>query len=1003
MKFKKILLIFIAIFGLNYAHTTAYDDDAAEVDFYVPGILANDAMSQVNFLLCFMESINFSTFVDAGVYKALTDEAKCENSSDTSGQASATGGSAEGGSGGAAAANEVEATEYTSGIYQGVTSGNAVTGKGWVDIAIDMGNDVEVDVTALISTEVTADKSATNRFGTFKMRYDLRNKAANVAAGLPAPNLPINQGYLSVDNTTIEYRETGMQGPDRIIVADLANPNDIQGYMQTILRIFAGGEPDTIAVRHQIHVNEGSDVYCQKFVSANLYEQSELDGSWSEGAAIDETTLSTTITNTLSGGGQVHTDGGNAGTITNEHCWNTSRSAAKRVIYEYGTYKNSDGERLDLTNPSMSLEANPSETENSALTFPIWAHASYWGVHVDTSDRSNVTDSIVFRNQRNKDDNKKYNLKKNYLEIIKRSQEKLALNQMGGVSFQMYLRHLKEDSDWKARISALGIPVDPDAPAAPLACNATDAECPEYSGTISVSGSVVTFTITHGMDWSASPRVLPFELTTPISFTNTQWTTNMTDGSGWNRGMHFWDPDSHQGYDIPYSAFGNVDATDAEPNDQVRTRIETKIDIETLETDIGGQAGLLCIRECLQGSRTGDAGLMNTAMSTVFAAAEAIPPTAPSSVNVTPYYNVGPFFKEQVYLDGNGNDIVDGGEETFNAGRHNWIGGTPVSEAITYIVQDLGGGKLLTTNGLDGLRGIGWDTDVAAKIDARSHNDAIRNYGYWSKDPTFDDKWQNSMGWGFQMTTVIDSAINRGALYCDDDGVNARNYNNQLKLVSAPDTAAHTGGQESYYCDYKMDSISTTYEIRVKQRPDYRLFDGSNYVNVSSPKKVIFEVPQSGVIYNFAEGNSQPLAGKKYKLKFEGFGELHNIPGRVVDMCTYPAAGSIKGRYVDDWNECYRYIHEFIIPDGTVLTDPSGEDIKVRALSGDEYLLKLETPPAGVTYSKQASDLPAASNIQNLLTGENSIGNVPEITLPEEGSDDPSVIHGETVYAPATN
>ena len=43
-------------------------------------------------------------------------------------------------------------------------------------------------------------------------------------------------------------------------------------------------------------------------------------------------------------------------------------------------------------------------------------------------------------------------------------------------------------------------------------------------------------------------------------------------------------------------------------------------------------------------------------------------------------------------------------------------------------------------------------------------------------------------------------------------------------------------------------------------------------------------------------------------------------------------------------------------------------------------MLLLETPPAGVT-TQEASDLPAASNIQNLLTGENSIGNVPEITL----------------------
>ena len=62
------------------------------------------------------------------------------------------------------------------------------------------------------------------------------------SAGFPLPiNLPVNQGYLSVDNTTIQYRETGMQGPDRVIVADLADANNIQGYMQTILRIVTGG------------------------------------------------------------------------------------------------------------------------------------------------------------------------------------------------------------------------------------------------------------------------------------------------------------------------------------------------------------------------------------------------------------------------------------------------------------------------------------------------------------------------------------------------------------------------------------------------------------------------------------------------------------------------------------------------------------------------------------------------------------------------------------------
>ena len=187
MNLKKLLLgIVFSILSINAVFTqTAYDDDAAEVDYYVPGILANDAMSQVNFLLCFMESTNFSTFIDKGIYKALTDEANCETASGAdaaSEAASATGSSAASGGGGVAA-NEVDATEYTSGIYQGTTSGSAVTGKGWVDIEIGGMDGSDVPTTAFLSINITADKSRSNKFGTFTMRYDLRNKQANNGAG----------------------------------------------------------------------------------------------------------------------------------------------------------------------------------------------------------------------------------------------------------------------------------------------------------------------------------------------------------------------------------------------------------------------------------------------------------------------------------------------------------------------------------------------------------------------------------------------------------------------------------------------------------------------------------------------------------------------------------------------------------------------------------------------------------------------------------------------------
>ena len=75
----------------------------------------------------------------------------------------------------------------------------------------------------------------------------------------------------------------------------------------------------------------------------------------------------------------------------------------------------------------------------------------------------------------------------------------------------------------------------------------------------------------------------------------------------------------------------------------------------------------------------------------------------------------------------------------------------------------------------------------------------------------------------------------------------------------------------------------------------------------------------------------------------------------------------------------------------------TGEDLKVRALRGDEYLKKLDSIPAGVSYTATAADLPAASNLQNLFSGANAIGDVPSTVL---NNGDPSVIHGETVVAP---
>ena len=62
---------------------------------------------------------------------------------------------------------------------------------------------------------------------------------------------------------------------------------------------------------------------------------------------------------------------------------------------------------------------------------------------------------------------------------------------------------------------------------------------------------------------------------------------------------------------------------------------------------------------------------------------------------------------------------------------------------------------------------------------------------------------------------------------------------------------------------------------------------------------------------------------------------------------------------------------------------------------------KLEAPPAGIEYTKTLSDLPTSANLQDLVTGTNSIGAKPTVTLNVvEGEAEPSVIHGETIVAP---
>ena len=246
--------------------------------------------------------------------------------------------------------------------------------------------------------------------------------------------------------------------------------------------------------------------------------------------------------------------------------------------------------------------------------------------------------------------------------------------------------------------------------------------------------------------------------------------------------------------------------------------------------------------------------------------------------------------------------------------------------------------------------------------------------------------------------TAIDQT-DKASIKCDLVGGNARGYTNKYRAqvqgggFNIDDSLLATG--DVYYCGQKIrEGVVDSYVFELLKRPDYKILKDGQPVSISKPKNYEYVVPAkqgSGITYNFP---GTDLVGKKFTLKFEGFGNLHNFPGKVFDTCT----GDVVGRYVDSWDECYRYIPEFTLPDAAILTDKTGnEDIRVRALRGDEFLKQFATNnlPGNRTYADNLV-LPTASD---LVTVSSIIGTKPTTGILNGGK--ASVIHGETVAAPS--
>ena len=300
---------------------------------------------------------------------------------------------------------------------------------------------------------------------------------------------------------------------------------------------------------------------------------------------------------------------------------------------------------------------------------------------------------------------------------------------------------------------------------------------------------------------------------------------------------------------------------------------------------------------------------------------------------------------------------------------------------------------------------VQYDADNLLAINARNHNDGLGNYRHRTKPAGYADayNYNQHLGYSFYMDVVIDSNQNILDLYCPPDATsqNTSGYDATLKTLAG--ASVHVTNIQEYYCDYKFYEIPVRYEIRLKQMPVYTLIDSEDAneapIDISDPVTLEYTVP-ANTEYNFSNqeltgDDNENLEGRKYKLQFEGFGNLYNIPGRVVDVCN----DTVIGKYTDNWNNnCYRYVHDFVIPDGAILKEYStGTNyLKVKALRGDEYLEK--TTFAYDDFAKGVGDVPGDDDLQNIFS---LIGTAPDITHPAAESDKAAVVHGVTVH-PAT-
>ncbi len=1032
---KKILLILIFASPF-YIQAQSTDYDTATTDTWVSGNPANEAVSLVNQIICFLKNASGPNMTDflGKKYKAVVYMDECEQSSGGSSrdESRGTGGSsstaAQGDSSGSsnAAEEKKDAMIVINEIATRAADSDPIVGKAWVYMPdTDGGGGFDsFDRSLFLENTITSGVSTDNPYGAFTMNYTMTNTNAAWGGSLPAGST-VGEGYLNVSGTKAEFMERSFMQSEMQAYADFSQTEagDVKGV------IVKGGASDgagptgmgsMFKLYYAFNVDKSANLYCEIFLTSEKisFNQNALITAMTQDATIagPTTALKPTV-----GAALTSSELETAGISTDAKCLSTEDSDKRKSVWQYGVYTQAGAE---YTGADETKKAPFSIYAVNASNQELRGYASHWGVHVDWEVSDTDALAANWQNEQDSSDESTYKLFQNYGKLEKYTNSFLSLNDIHKVRFRLYIGWAYSASE-KTKFNNLGF-VDTDWDGADNVQGNSDDDYEEYEGYW--DKDLQKFCFDTKISWRRSSNNI-LTLTGSCSgtstsnsntsgavivFSGTEWFTQMGD----YQRIYAWSPETGTDYAIRKTTIENPTSRTSANGIKVQSR--EWVDIESIS-----DTTFLCLRNCptvsgvnasakaaldaiqTNSGETLHASPYNSAIGPHFKAAD-YAATTPDG-QITDFYGTGAhylfqegdyFHEEQssVYLSESSNSD-DVAIYKISSGKFYEGAGTP-SEAteVTWSASVLGTEVSEVTSITDSETGL--QPYAGMKM-----ADLFMGHRIKSADYSATHSYRTrGMSWAIESGFLIENTeINRNKIRCDyASGTSYPTFGNNKqhpRIVTINSNQA----TDLRLCDNKIREgfDGTYYRFYLKPRAQWTIKKDNVIVNFFKPEIMYFDTAQIDTPSEIsASGIQDRDKNKIIRLEFNGARQLWGLPGGVWDFCKDESLGD----QVYNWNsECYRYVDRFVIPDGlniNTAADGSGTSYKVKALGIDEFLVPTSNPANIATMFDGLTKelLPSETLLKNLGPdgGTNAIGTQPlDSTLEESGK--AQVIHGKRV------